>query len=102
MPEGRIRTRQEHTQSKLQEKSGAYSGSVLREGADNRASPVLKGRDTDSRPLYIVGDVSPNPSLIPFHHVENIIQAAGYARLIDIPLLHNLTIRWPSQTLAAE
>lgn len=97
MAEGRIITRQEHTQSKLQEKSGAYSGSVLPEGADNRSSPVLKGTDTNSPPLYIVGDTSAFPHQpIPFNHVENLIQAAGYARVIDKPLYHHLTIRWPT------
>ena len=96
MAERGIQTRQEQSQSKLQEKSASHSRSVPSESADNRASQGLDGRKTNSPSLYIVGNVSPTPPSIPFHHVENIIQAAGYARLIAKPLYHHLTIRWPN------
>ena len=86
----------EHAQSKLQENSGNNSPSVPSESADNRTSQGPEARKTNSPPLYIVGNVSPTLPFIPFPHVENLIQAAGFARLIAKPLHHHLCIRWPT------
>jgi hypothetical protein len=83
-------------QSKLQENSFADSPSVPTSAADYRASPAPKGRDTDSPRPYIVGDSSSPHTPIPFHHVENVIQAAAFARTLGLPLFHHLTIRWPN------
>lgn len=46
----------------------------------------------------MVGDVSPSThsNLIKFSTVENIVQAAAFARSIGFPLRHNLTVRWLS------
>lgn len=95
MVEERLRTASERPQSKLQENTDAYSGSVLSEAADYCPTPPLRDCNTDSPPLYIVGDTSAS-SPIPFHHVENIIQAAGYALQLGFPLYHHLTIHWPT------
>lgn len=95
MVEDRLRTPLEEPQSKLQENTDAPSRSVLSKTAEYRPTPPLRRRDTDSPPLYIVGDTSASAP-IPFHHVENIIQAAGYALQQGFPLYHHLTIRWPT------
>lgn len=95
MVEGRLRTASERPQSKLQENTGDHSRSVLSKAAEYRPTQPLRRRNTDSPPLYTVGDTFAS-SPIPFHHVENIIQAAGYALQLGFPLYHHLTIRWPT------
>ena len=90
------RTLPESSQSKLREFYGTDSTSVPANSADSRPSAALRGPDTDSPTLYIVGDSYSPHTPIPFHHIENVIQAAGFARTLGLPLFHHLTINWPN------
>lgn len=56
------------------------------EGVSHTHGPIAAGTTAASK-----------RTLIPFQTVENMIQASAHAWMIGKPLLHHLTIRWPSK-----
>jgi hypothetical protein len=76
--------------SKLRQISAVSKQADFQESSDSRpirGAPYANGK-TD-RHIYVV-----NTSTIPFHTVENMIQASAHAWHIGKPLLHHLTIKW--------
>ena len=87
------------TESRLQKLTHLSREDFLQNLAGTHTCPA---NDTGSKTgplLYIVDNVCKAPNLdIPFQTAENIICAAAFARALELPLHHHLTIRWPNES----
>ena len=82
--------------SKLRQVSDARCEAEANEPNEMRACELVQPAPREKAPLIYVEGLSTARTTIPWRTVENMIQAAAHAWLIGRPLLHHLTIRWPT------
>ncbi|MBT5112383.1 MAG: hypothetical protein HOM28_00790 [Rhodospirillales bacterium] len=85
--------------SKLQEKVAACSSNVFSPSQGIQQAQGEKHPNADLHPTYIVGGISvSHPTAIKFKTAENIVQAAGFASAMGLPLEYHLTVRWSDKS----